>query len=197
MRAASCAKCSDLIAGGSESRCGRSPLKIAVNATSLLSPFTGIGQYTRNLMLELLQRPELELEFFYGLGWSRELRAAPLAGYAEARSVVKRFIPGHHALWRAQPETGRPVPGLRRSARRIHVEGEHHAIGHQPRLHRGGQRGQPGLPGRARMAAVAALVHRLPAVRTAAGPAGRLAALDAASGRRRDGCHVPACRRVA
>jgi glycosyltransferase involved in cell wall biosynthesis len=74
-------------------------VKVAVNATSLLSPFTGIAQYTRQLMLELAQRPGIELEFFYGMGWSRKLRAAPLPGYAGARSLVKR-VPGHHALWR-------------------------------------------------------------------------------------------------
>ena len=49
-------------------------MKVALNATALLSPLTGIGQYTYHLAKGLQALPELELDLFYGSGWSKEVR---------------------------------------------------------------------------------------------------------------------------
>ena len=48
-------------------------LPIGINAISLLTPLTGIGQYTRNLALELRKDPTLSLSYFYGPFWSERL----------------------------------------------------------------------------------------------------------------------------
>ena len=45
-------------------------LYIGINAVSLLTPLTGIGQYTLNLVLELQKDPTLSLSYFYGPFWS-------------------------------------------------------------------------------------------------------------------------------
>ena len=54
-------------------------MRVAFNATALLAPWAGVGQYTRNLANELLKIDGLDLEFFCGLSWSTSLRATPLA----------------------------------------------------------------------------------------------------------------------
>ena len=48
-------------------------LHIGINAISLLTPPTGIGQYTLNLALELRKDPTLLLSYFYGPFWSERL----------------------------------------------------------------------------------------------------------------------------
>jgi len=45
-------------------------LHLGINAISLLTPLTGIGQYTLNLALELRKDPTLSLSYFYGPFWS-------------------------------------------------------------------------------------------------------------------------------
>ena len=44
-------------------------MKVVLNATSLLSPLTWIGQYTFQLAKGLQSLPELELNLFYGSGF--------------------------------------------------------------------------------------------------------------------------------
>ncbi|MFO1434321.1 MAG: glycosyltransferase family 1 protein [Candidatus Competibacteraceae bacterium] len=48
-------------------------IQIGINAISLLTPLTGIGQYTHNLALELQKDPSLSLSYFYGPFWSERL----------------------------------------------------------------------------------------------------------------------------
>jgi glycosyltransferase involved in cell wall biosynthesis len=77
-------------------------MRLALNATPLLSPFTGIGQYTYHLAKGLLALSELELEMFYATGWSKKLRDRPLGyGVTTAKSVFKRFVPNAYAVNRA------------------------------------------------------------------------------------------------
>ena len=45
-------------------------LHLGINAISLLSPLTGVGQYTFNLTRELQKIPGLTVYYFYGLLWS-------------------------------------------------------------------------------------------------------------------------------
>jgi alpha-1,3-rhamnosyl/mannosyltransferase len=76
-------------------------VRVAVNATSLLYPLTGIGQYTQNLMQAIHRRGHFELFYFYGHGWGRELRAAPMPGIVRAKEFVKRVVPNPHEVFRA------------------------------------------------------------------------------------------------
>jgi glycosyltransferase involved in cell wall biosynthesis len=75
-------------------------MKIAFNATALLSPLTGIGQYCRHLASGLLARDDVDSEFFYGAVWSRELRAEPPAAVSAALPWLRQHLPGSYALRR-------------------------------------------------------------------------------------------------
>lgn len=76
-------------------------MRIALNATALMSPLTGLGQYTSNLAQGLLARPGLELEMFYGTGWAKELRSKPVQGITTLKSWVKRVVPNSYAVNRS------------------------------------------------------------------------------------------------
>jgi alpha-1,3-rhamnosyl/mannosyltransferase len=67
--------------------------RIGINGVALLSPLTGIGQYTYHLVRELQQMLPVEPVLFYGAGWSREIRSTPLPGVDSIKKVVKRIIP--------------------------------------------------------------------------------------------------------
>ena len=73
-------------------------MRIALNATALLSPLTGLGQYTRHLAEGLQATPELELDLFYGTGWSRQLRDKPVQGITSLKSWAKRIVPNPYAI---------------------------------------------------------------------------------------------------
>lgn len=76
-------------------------LRVAFGGTALLSPLTGIGQYAYHLGLGLRQRADLEVEFFYGNGFSPEVRASPLPGAGRLRMLARRFVPNAYALRRS------------------------------------------------------------------------------------------------
>jgi len=73
-------------------------MRIAFNATALLSPLTGIGQYALELAQRLAADPEHELRLFYGLGWSDQVRTTPLPGARTMFSWARRFIPNSYAV---------------------------------------------------------------------------------------------------
>jgi alpha-1,3-rhamnosyl/mannosyltransferase len=75
-------------------------MRVALNGTSLLSPLTGIGQYTYHLACGLQATPGIELEFFYGTHWSRELQAAAMPGVASLKSLFSRIVPNAPAISR-------------------------------------------------------------------------------------------------
>jgi len=74
--------------------------RVAVNATSLLSPLTGIGQYTSSLMQAITRRGHFDPHYFYGHGWGRSLRDAPMLGINRAKAMVKRVVPNPHEVSR-------------------------------------------------------------------------------------------------
>lgn len=76
-------------------------MRVAFNASPLLSPLTGIGQYTLNLARELQARDDVELDLFYSYTWSRELRSAPSASIGALKRSVKRWLPYPYELSRA------------------------------------------------------------------------------------------------
>src|SRR3990170_3503342 len=63
-----------------------------MNATSLLSPASGIASYTRNLAEALLQSGEVEANFFC-LEWSRNLREAALWGVTPLKKLIVKLMP--------------------------------------------------------------------------------------------------------
>ncbi len=79
----------------------RPEARVGLDAIALLSPLTGIGQYTWHLareLRELLPRPPL---LFYGAGWSEELRSQPLPTFAAgAKQALARLIPRPYVLSR-------------------------------------------------------------------------------------------------
>lgn len=75
-------------------------MRVAFNATSLLSPLTGIGQYSQQLALGLMSRSDINADFFYGAVWSKQVRSAPLAGSAGMVPWLRSRIPFSYELRR-------------------------------------------------------------------------------------------------
>lgn len=75
-------------------------IHIALNATSLLSPLTGIGHYTRQLALGLVSDSDIDADFFYGAVWSKQVRNAPLPGPAGLVPWLRTHVPGSYQLRR-------------------------------------------------------------------------------------------------
>lgn len=75
-------------------------MKVALNGTSLLSPLTGIGQYTLHLALELQAMPDVTLEVFYGSGWSRGLATEPPRTARTLKSLARKLLPNPRVLAR-------------------------------------------------------------------------------------------------
>lgn len=76
-------------------------MKVALNATALLSPLTGIGQYTHQLALHLQRTAGIDLSLFYANGWSQEIRHTPLPIAARIKSLIRRWVPNSYALSRS------------------------------------------------------------------------------------------------
>lgn len=73
-------------------------MRAAFNATALLSPRTGLGQYAFELATRLRADASLDASFFYGLGWSREVRAEALPAAGTLLPALRRWVPGSYAL---------------------------------------------------------------------------------------------------
>ena len=73
-------------------------LRVAFNATPLLSPLTGIGNYIVHLGEALAETGEVDAYSFYGGGWQHGAPAPPAPGgprasVARVRDAVKPFVP--------------------------------------------------------------------------------------------------------
>ena len=75
-------------------------MHVAFNATALLSPMTGIGQYAHHLATGLQQKEDIELDLFYAAGWRKEIRTEPLPNIVSLKSLVRRFVPSSYDLSR-------------------------------------------------------------------------------------------------
>ena len=75
-------------------------MRIAFNATALLSPLTGIGQYSRQLADGLVSRGDIEAGFFYGAAWSDRVRTEPFAGARHVLPWLRSHLPFAYALRR-------------------------------------------------------------------------------------------------
>lgn len=86
------------LAGGS--------LRIAFNGIPLLSPLTGIGQYTKNLLSQLDHAMDLTINKFYRVQWDKDLPQAHAAGPSSAKSAsrwksfIRQAVPGAYTLSR-------------------------------------------------------------------------------------------------
>lgn len=69
------------------------PLRIGINGSALLSPLTGIGQYTKNLAEALVASGEVDLYLFYLSAWSREIRTEPLKRISKVKKFIKKVVP--------------------------------------------------------------------------------------------------------
>jgi glycosyltransferase involved in cell wall biosynthesis len=76
------------------------PMRVALNATALLSPLTGIGQYSFQLARELLTRDECTLDLFYGSYWDRRLYATPSKTLASALPWIRNRVPKSYQIRR-------------------------------------------------------------------------------------------------
>ena len=90
-------------------------LRIGLNATTLLSPLTGIGQYTSCLASALSLLKEVDLHLFYAAAWSREIRTQPVTDIARAKNLFKALIPWPYTASRllTQPRFTRGVHSRR------------------------------------------------------------------------------------
>ncbi len=75
-------------------------MRIAINATPLLSPLTGIGHYTYQLVKGMQAIEGVFPELFYASHWSRALREKPVQNIVHAKKAIKRFVPCAYRLSR-------------------------------------------------------------------------------------------------
>jgi alpha-1,3-rhamnosyl/mannosyltransferase len=76
-------------------------MRVAFNATALLSPLTGIGQYGFQLAKNLATLPGLDLDYFYGAFWDNNLKDDGVTGSAAAALPwLRRHIPYSYELRR-------------------------------------------------------------------------------------------------
>lgn len=77
------------------------PLRVGINGSALLSPLTGIGQYTKNLAEALIASGEVDLSLFYLIAWSKEIRTQPIRNITRIKEFIKKVVPHPYALSRA------------------------------------------------------------------------------------------------
>lgn len=78
-------------------------MKILVNATPLLVPLTGIGQYIRNLFTAMDKMPDADINMYYGLRCEkgvRPLSSATAQKVTRTFSMLQRLIPRGRTLRR-------------------------------------------------------------------------------------------------
>lgn len=91
---------------------------IGVNAIALMSPLTGIGQYTFQLVHQL-QQLRLAPWLFYGTSWQQEIRTAALPGIGTAKTLFKRVVPRPYVAMRFLLQQ-RFASGVRRHKLRLY-----------------------------------------------------------------------------
>lgn len=75
-------------------------MRIALNASILRAPRTGIGHYVAELAAALQTESDIELELFDGWRWRVDVPAAAQPGYSRLSGVIKRLVPNAYALRR-------------------------------------------------------------------------------------------------
>jgi glycosyltransferase involved in cell wall biosynthesis len=75
-------------------------VRVGINAVPLLSPLTGVGQYTYQLISELRQLLAMPPWLFYGTSWEQEIRRTAFPGTREINGAIKRMLPSPHLVTR-------------------------------------------------------------------------------------------------
>jgi len=96
-------------------------LRVGINAISLASPVTGIGQYTRNLLEHLGVDGEVETRCFTGLRWQEEVPPRSIIGISHWKRVFKAIVPAPYSVARAAQQLAFDS-GLRRSGVQLYHE---------------------------------------------------------------------------
>lgn len=76
------------------------PKTVALNASILRAPRTGIGHYVAELVAALKHESDIGLRLFDGWNWHQEAPPAAQPGYSRLSGIVKRVIPNAYALRR-------------------------------------------------------------------------------------------------
>lgn len=75
-------------------------MQVAFNATALLSPLTGIGQYSHHLAKGLQDMDGVRPNFFYGSRWSQEVRTKPFPRVTTIKNWVHWLLPNSYGVAR-------------------------------------------------------------------------------------------------
>lgn len=75
-------------------------MKVALGATTLLTPLTGVGQYTHHLARGLQASDGVDLRLFYGSGFSREILKPGTARTGKLRLLARQYLPMAYELRR-------------------------------------------------------------------------------------------------
>ncbi len=73
-------------------------MRIAFNATSLLSTLTGTGLYTKFLLEKLIQNPEFSFTMFYAKRWSSDLLEPKTSTPQYIKTLVRKYIPHAYSM---------------------------------------------------------------------------------------------------
>ncbi len=77
------------------------PLRVAVNATALLSPLAGIGQYVKYLLTALDTFNDLHIAKFYAGHWSQEIRQQGISQAAQnGKLLIRKHVPYFAQMYR-------------------------------------------------------------------------------------------------
>ncbi len=77
------------------------PMSIALSASSLIRPLTGIGQYTWHIAQHLVEQRDLRMNFFYGYEWADEGVPREVPHLAFVKRWFKRLLPQPYEVSRA------------------------------------------------------------------------------------------------
>lgn len=73
-------------------------LKVVFNASALLWPLTGVGQYAYHLAHGLSRQPGLDLDFFYANRFSREIERGGSMSAGKLRVWVRTWVPNAYRI---------------------------------------------------------------------------------------------------
>ena len=89
-------------------------LRIAFNGSALLSPLTGVGQYSKTLAEDLVASGQAQLSLFYAAIRSKDIRTGPIREIGAIKEFIKKVVPHPYAA-SAQFSSGDSIWVLRQS----------------------------------------------------------------------------------
>lgn len=75
-------------------------VRVGFNAVPILSPLTGVGQYTWRLATEMRKLLALPPWLFYGTSWGQDIRTTAAPAVRQAHRAIMRFLPRPHVVER-------------------------------------------------------------------------------------------------